>query len=114
MMGSIFGALSGGAGVAVSSATGLAVESFAYRGITAAIDGALSLGNYLSQNAVNGTMRDVSLVGSMIAFGGGLLDFCYPIWKYTKDFFNPTLCAELGWIYDVIRTGKKKRKNELL
>ena len=109
MLGSITGAISGGfnAGLGVA---GLSAESYLTRGIMAGTDAVLGLGSYFAQNGINGTMDNISFIGATISFAGGLFDFATPLNRYFDAFWSPATASEIGWCYDTIRNGVKKKR----
>lgn len=110
MLGAIFGAVSGGFGTLLSSGAHIASSSLLYKSIMSGVDGILGLGNYLSQNAMNGTMSDVSAGGVIISIIGGAFDFGNISSKFLANIWGPTMATELAWVYDLIYSSKKRKK----
>ncbi|MBQ9449245.1 MAG: hypothetical protein IJU60_05165 [Acholeplasmatales bacterium] len=110
MFGSIFGAVSGMSGATLSMTTGLTAESMIYRGVMVGVDGVLSICNYLSQNAINGSIDEITIIGVVISFSGGLLNFCNPISRFIDGFINPLIGSEFAWGYDQVRNSIIKKK----
>ena len=107
LFGAITGAISGLAGAHFSDA--IEAGSLLARGAMALIDGILSLGTYIGQTALEGNINDITIVGSLISFSTGLLDFCEPFGDLFDYIWSPMMGAALGWGYDLIYNGIKNR-----
>ncbi|MDE6047747.1 MAG: hypothetical protein K2F56_03865, partial [Anaeroplasmataceae bacterium] len=117
MCGTITGAISGAVSAGISngfSFAGHAFEkgSYAIRGIKAGVDGLLAMGSYMAQSAINGS--EISVVGSLISLGTGLLNFADPMGKIFDTIWIPTIGAEIAWGYDMISSAFKRKNQKLL
>lgn len=115
MCGTITGAISGAVSGGISDGftfAGHAFEkgSYVIRGIKAGVDGLLAMGSYMAQSAINGS--EISVVGSLISLGTGLLDFADPMGKIFDTIWIPTIGAEIAWGYDMINNAIKKRNQK--
>ncbi len=114
MLGSITGAISGAVSGGISNGftfAGHAFEkgSYVIRGIKAGVDGLLAMGSYMTQCAMSGS--EISVVGSFISLGTGLLNFVDPMGKIDSVLI-PTIGAEIAWGYDMISNAIKKRNQK--
>ncbi len=114
MLGSITGAISGAVSGGISEGftfAGHIVEkgSYVIRGIKTGVDGLLAMGSYMTQCAMSGS--EISVVGSFISLGTGLLNFVDPLGKI-DSILIPTIGAEIAWGYDMISNAIKKRNQK--
>ncbi len=114
MLGTITGAISGAVSGGLSKGftfAGHFVEKGSYiiRGIKAGVDGLLAMGSYMTQCAMSGSK--ISVVGSFISLGTGLLNFVDPMGKIDSVLI-PTIGAELAWGYDMISNAIKQRNQK--
>ena len=110
MFGSITGAISGLVGTHFGNLYG--TGSMLTRGIKAGVDGVLSLATYVGQNALDGSIKDVTLAGSLISLGSGLLNFVDPFDNSMDLWWVPAMGAEVAWVYDnIYNLFKKHKKN---
>ena len=78
--------------------------------IKAGVDGLLAMGSYMTQSAMNGS--EISVVGSLISLGTGLLNFADPMGNFFETVWIPTIGAEIAWGYDMISNAIKKRNQK--
>lgn len=114
MLGTITGAISGAVSGGLSKGFTFAGHfvkkgSYIIRGIKAGVDGLLAMGSYMTQCAMSGSK--ISVVGSFISLGTGLLNFVDPMGKIDSVLI-PTIGAELAWGYDMISNAIKKRNQK--
>ena len=109
MLGSITGTISGIFG-GVLDMIGVAAESIVSRVVMSGVDGILGLGSYLSQNLINHTTNNISVLGAVVSVAGGLFDLCEPMYKWFDAFWASTIAAEIALIYDAIRTAIENKK----
>ncbi len=73
------------------------------------MDGLLAMGSYMTQCVMSGS--EISVVGSLISLGTGLLNFVDPMGKI-DSLLIPTIGAEIAWGYDIISNAIKKRNQK--
>lgn len=54
---------------------------------------------------------DFSVGGLVISIIGGAFDFGNISSKFLADIWGPTMAAEVAWVYDLIYSSKKRKKD---